>query len=739
MLLSKFQSSVGLILISGIVLIILTYLILKPSKTNETKEGFKGRWKVSRDNWIVSENKIHEQNVERENKRHQRDLGKKHLAKNTVRNDLRKLIRSNPDFVKEVGEVISDDVISDTIDNTIRSKPILNKVRDVIATPKITHQIEEIIQKDPSHKKINNLENQMKYVKKDIKKTINYDIQKVHRDIKKDIRKVKTDIQKNVDNAVKKIEIKRQLETSKNLPKDTPYERILRAHNKLTDKNTNVIELKRKELSEIRQLHKQIEKTEDAQKINTKETSKLGSEIEAIHRNHAKAVRELKENKAIFTTLVKDNLRTYEKLTEEKNKVRKDKLLCTEHTNQVNRLKVRIESTNSEKVSAEENIARLNVQLKAAEANESLSKVLKEQITQLEKMKLQLDRNHADLVNELQKEIKVEAELQAKIKNGEMDIKSLENGKIKLEKQIADANAKNKMEHEAVIALVKEIEEAKNRMSARNITNTQLESELSNLRKQHDKLSATATGEEKQLNELEKDSIRNKRTIAELQIVVKSLQVKPVGYPIGNWDFTKGSLKDQNNKYQSETVGSVPFETFQGKRAAVFKDQNHIKIIGSINTNDFKSVTMMINVQSNPGPWPRIWEFTNSNLGGSWCADSVFGVLSPSNNIGFYSMKDCNGPAIWSNKGDLPRGSWQHLAFIYNEKMDEMRLFVNGRQTARWSEPGNKRFYNKTYSNMYIMQCVERFNKNAAVAWFRIFDYVLKEEDINKDMNNGWA
>jgi hypothetical protein len=276
-------------------------------------------------------------------------------------------------------------------------------------------------------------------------------------------------------------------------------------------------------------------------------------------------------------------------------------------------------------------------------------------------------------------------------------------------------------------------------MSVRNRTNTLLESELSNLRKQYDKLSITASGEEKQLKELEKDSIRNKQTIAELQIVVKSLQVKPSGYPIGNWDFTKGSLKDLNNRYQSETVGSVPFETFQGKRAAVFKEQNHIKIIGGINTNNFKSVTMMINVQSNPGPWPRIWEFTNSNLGGSWCADSVFGVLSPSNNIGFYSMKDCNGPAIWSNKGDLPRGSWQHLAFIYNEKMDEMRLFVNGRQTARWSEPGNKRFFNKTYNNMYIMQCVERFNKNAAVAWFRIFDYVLKEEDINKDMNNEWA
>jgi hypothetical protein len=738
MLLSKFQSSVGLILISGAVLIILTYFIIKPAKTNETKEGFKGQYTVSRDTWIVTENKFHKQNNEREKKRHQRSQGKLHVAKDVVKNDLKKLIKSNPEFIQEVGEVISDNVISNTIDKTIKSKPILNKVHDVIATPKITRQIEDIIKNDPSHKKMHNIANQMKFVKNDIKKTISNDMLKIQRDIKKDIKKVKTDIQKNVEKAVKKIEVKRQVETAKQVPKDTPYERILRAHNKLTDKNANIIEQKRKNLAEIRELRKQIEKTESTQKVNNGETSKLAAEVEAVNRNLTKAVKELKENKILFTALVKDNLRTYDKLTEEKNKVRKDKKVCEEQTKEVNRLKVRLESTNSEKLSAADSIKNLNEQLKASQANESLSKVLKGQIEQLEKTKLQLDRNHADLVNDLQKEVKVETDLKAKIKKGEMDIKSIENGKIKLEKQIADANAKNKMEQEAVIALGKEIEDAKNRMGVKNRTNTLLENELANLRKQHDKLSLTATGEEKQLKELENDSVKNKQTIAELQVVIKSLQLKPKGFPIGNWDFTKGSLKDQNNKYQSETVGNVPFETFQGKRAAVFKEQNHIKIVGSISTNDFKSVTMMINVQSNPGPWPRIWEFTNSNLGGSWCADSVFGVLNPSNNIGFYSMKDCNGPAIWSNKGDLPRGTWQHCAFVYNDKMDEMKLYVNGKQTGHWSEPGNKRFQNKTYSGMYIMQCVERFNKNAAVAWFRIFDYSMKEEDITKDMNNGW-
>jgi hypothetical protein len=39
---------------------------------------------------------------------------------------------------------------------------------------------------------------------------------------------------------------------------------------------------------------------------------------------------------------------------------------------------------------------------------------------------------------------------------------------------------------------------------------------------------------------------------------------------------------------------------------------------------------------------------------------------------------------------------------------------------------------------MWIMQSEERFNKETAVAWFRIFDYSLAEDDINKDMNS-WS
>ena len=730
MFLNAVQSPVGLIVISGIVLIVLSVYILKHSHV--THEGFK-------DSWIISEDELHATNVKRENERHLRELNTPHISTVKAKSQLKKLIKRNPHFIDEINSIMTDDVISDQIDKTIKSKPILKRVHDVIATPKITHQIEEIIQKDPSHQKLTKLESQIKHVKTDLKKEIHHDIKQIHKDIKKDIKKVQTNIQKKVDTAVKKVEVAKVKETAKKLPQDTPYQKVMRAHNKLNDQNSSLIEEKRRNLAEIKEIRKQLEKTEETQKINVRETAKLTAQAEAIHNKHLKANKELKENKLLFTALVKQNLETHEHLTEVKKSVAKDKKVCSEHSSEIRRLLVRIESTNSEKKSAEEHIEQLQEQLKAAAANESLANVIKGQIEQLEKQKVQLENSQRDLQTDLQKEMAIETEMQSKIKKTEMEIKSLENGKAKLEKKLADSDAKNKMEHEAVKALVKEIEESKNRMAVRTSTNSLLENELQNLRKQYEKLSETESGEEKQLRMLEKDSEKNKQTIAELQVVVKTLTVKPKNYPIGNWDFTKGSLKDQNNKYQSETVGDVPFDTFQGKRGALFKEQNHIKINGSISTNDFKSITMMIYVMSNPGPYPRIWEFTNSNLGGSWCSDSLFGCLDPNNNVGFYSMKDCNGPSIWCNKGNLDRGSWQHVAFVYNDNMDEMTLYKNGQKAGHWSEPGNKRFKNKTYSNLYIMQCVERFNKNAAVAWFRIFDYTMKDEDITKDMNNQWT
>jgi len=729
MLLSKFQSSIGLIFISGIVLIILTYFIINPQKK---VEGFKG-------GYIISEDELHKQNIAAEKKRHSKVKGKVHLSTQKIKADLHNLIRNDPTLIDEVGQVISDSTISKEIDKTLKSKPVLNRVSEVISTPKITQQISDIINNNAEFKKINRAVNEIKATKKDIRR----DMLKVQSDIKKEVKKDMQNAQKKMENKVKtavtKIADQRQTDIKKDIPKETPYDRILRAHNKLSDKNNMMLEKKRKDLEEIKSIRKQIEKVGETQQLNQKEASKLEVEIEKVQKAHTRAEKDLKEQINLFKDLVKRNLATYNNLGELTANVKRSKNICDKQTSEVNRLKVRIESVESEKRSAEDNLTNLNSQLKAANANESMTKVLKGQIEQLEKQKAQIEKDQTALNEDLQTAMKKEAAMQADIQSKESNIKLLTQENLKMEKQIADATAKNKLEKDAVISLKKDIDEAKNRLAVRNSTNALLDNELRNLRKQYDVLSNKETQEEKQLKELEKDSSRNKQTINELQITMKLLQTRPKNFPIANWDFTKSSLKDMYNKFQSETVGNVPFVNFDGKTCAHFKDQNHIKITGSINTNDFKSITMMLNTRSNPGPYPRIWEFTNSPLGGSWCADSMFGVLNPANAIGFYSMKNCGGPQIWSNTGNMPKASWQHLAFVYNTSMTEMTLYVNGKKGGHWSDPTNKTFQNKTYTNMYIMQCIERFNKDAGVAWFRIFDYVLDKENIRKDMNNEWT
>jgi hypothetical protein len=730
MFLSKIQSPIGLLVFSGAILVILSIYILY--QQSQTKEGFDGKW-------IISEAELHKKNIAEENTRHKNYKGKSHLATVTIKKQLKKLIDEDPNLIEEVGEVISDEKISDKLDKTLRSRPVLNKVKGVIATPQITRQIEEIIHNKPSQNKIDSLTQQMNQLKSELKKEIKTQIAEIHINIKQDIKKVKTDAKKNVETAIKKAEVQTALEVKKTMPAESTYDKILNAYNKLSEKNNNAVEQKRRDLAEISSIRKQIEKTEQSQRINSEMATKLTLSVETIRKQQADAVKQLKESKKLFTDLVKHNLAVEEKHKLLKIKVAKDKKVCDEHRTEMKRLTIRLEGTNSEKKSAEDQMKQLKSQLKATEENSSLSAVLKSQITQLEKVKVQLEKNQADLKKELQQISDKEAELRSKNQKIESQLSALEIDNKKLEKQIADTDAKNKLEQESVTNFAKLIDEAKDKIAVRKSTNTQLTNELSNLQKQHDKLTAKQTDEEKQLGNLEVDAATNQKKITDLQIIVNSLKIKPKENPIGNWDFTKGSLKDRTEKFQSETVGNVPFETYLGKKAALFTEQNHIKITGSISTNDFKSITMMIYVINNPAPWPRLWEFTNSQLGGNWCADSIFGVISPSNGVGFYSMKDCNGPNFLSNKGDLPKSSWQHLAFVYSEKLDEMMMYVNGQKVGQWAEPNTKRLQNRTFSNLYIMQCVERFNKNIAVAWFRMFDYVMVEKDVIKDMNNEWA
>ena len=221
------------------------------------------------------------------------------------------------------------------------------------------------------------------------------------------------------------------------------------------------------------------------------------------------------------------------------------------------------------------------------------------------------------------------------------------------------------------------------------------------------------------------------------------LQTQPTGYPIARWDFYEGYIDDRCGTLNSSVAGSIPIGNLGGRKCALFTGQNHIKIANAIKTTAFRSITMMVYIKSNPGPWPRLWEFNNNPSGftGSWCDDSLFGCMSPSNSqgVGFYCKKACTGPELWSGETTMTTGKWTHIAWVLDEDLHGMTIYIDGVKKGRYQDSSFLLLGNKIYQNLYIFTSVEQFNKDAGVAWFRIFDYTMSAEDVQTDLSNGWS
>lgn len=220
-------------------------------------------------------------------------------------------------------------------------------------------------------------------------------------------------------------------------------------------------------------------------------------------------------------------------------------------------------------------------------------------------------------------------------------------------------------------------------------------------------------------------------------------QSQPSGYPVARWDFYEGIVEDRCQTLNSQVVGSVPFTSIDGKKCALFTDKNYIEITNGIASTAFRSITMMVYIKSSPQGYPRFWEFNNSKLGdnGNWCQDSIFGTASPNNSqgMGFYCMKDCNkGPSAWSGSDNVHNGKWHHMAWTIDSTGTLMESYIDGKKVTSMNDKSNL-LKNKTYKNMYIMNCVEMFDKNMAVAWFRIYDYTLTAADIKADRMNSFS
>lgn len=511
--------------------------------------------------------------------------------------------------------------------------------------------------------------------------------------------------------------------------KDSPYEKVMKAHKQLTEENTQVVQQMQREKVEIQQLRTQIEKTEEMQKINDAEGENIIAELDATHNSLERSRKDLDQYKQFFKDLVNKNIDLKKKLSEAKEKSKRAKTQYSKQQADINRLQIRVETSLAEKQSAEENIAMINQQIDTLKTNNSPTSTLKKQLSQLEKQKADLTNTHKQTQAELLKRKQAEALISAEIDKVESEIQYLEDEHTTIEMQIADMDSKSKIEQDYIQDLEKEIADYKSKMAVRNRNSTLLEKELQNLMEQYEQVNKST--DEQELMALKKDSRENRKNIQELEITLKRIQPSKdqCQKGQGNWDFTQGSLKDQKNQFQSEAVGSINFEIILGKKAAIFKNGAYVKILNNLSTDKFKSITAMVNIQDGD---PRFWSLANTST--TNCTDAMYSKFNKDGGIIFSAKHNCNGPELITSDRVQPR-SWIHLAFVFNNTMNELKLYVNGKQSAYWNDPSSRAFLNKLYTNLFIGDHMDT-NSNLAVAWFRIFAHGLKEQDIVNDMNN---
>jgi len=223
--------------------------------------------------------------------------------------------------------------------------------------------------------------------------------------------------------------------------------------------------------------------------------------------------------------------------------------------------------------------------------------------------------------------------------------------------------------------------------------------------------------------------------------ILRSINKKacPPGSPIASWDFSQQRLDDRLCRFKSKVKKVV--QNPQGAR--FYGNDSYIKVQGPISTDTFKTITMMVYINSFTGGYPRLWELTNVALGGSGCADQILGCLGPDSKmgIGMYSQKGCVGPSMWAvpEEGALMEKKWYHLGWAIDADFKGMTLFINGIQRQRFTTlSADTAFKNRVFDTLYIGTSAEQYNKDFLISWVRIFDYTLDEILCKKDMENKW-
>jgi hypothetical protein len=142
---------------------------------------------------------------------------------------------------------------------------------------------------------------------------------------------------------------------------------------------------------------------------------------------------------------------------------------------------------------------------------------------------------------------------------------------------------------------------------------------------------------------------------------------------------------------------------------------------------------MMVNLQKTPYGPVRLWSMSNSTEPQSKI--NIYAALSK-NNDGGMDFK-CVGATLQPNT-NLPLNAWAHIAWTIDNTKG-IRIYVNGEIVTAFDQSVNA-LKDKIFDEVFILSSKnEEYDKEIGCAWFRIYDYVMTEEQVRLDMNNRFA
>jgi len=231
-----------------------------------------------------------------------------------------------------------------------------------------------------------------------------------------------------------------------------------------------------------------------------------------------------------------------------------------------------------------------------------------------------------------------------------------------------------------------------------------------------------------------------------------------------------GPIQDTNNIFHNlflspnASIGSVAGKNclvVSGPNSGVY---NYYKIAQGVRARAFKSITMMVyvNTPTNPGaPGASIFGLYNlpdtsilaeprrgappQRISTAWGnRTQCFNMWAGPGSI-VVDYKDKSDPRVFPSWGPqvytpCPTGQWTHYAFIWDDDYGGYATYSNGKLAGHKTgviAPAPQQMFEQM--RIGCDNTEDGANWTGGIAWFRAFDYRLSDDLIKMDMNDAWT